>query len=599
MSVFTRMLLVYLVVVIVVALFGLAAYTFIVSNMEENLYQNLSATSTRMTQQLDSLIRPMEYTSLHLLSNRHFLNAMEDLAGIDREKGANRALISLASNEIYSQMMSYSLYKNFYRVSVFNSKKDFFSSNYTYLMDPPPDGYGAVIDSLEHLELLRDYAGRIAILPPVSDPWDSVDPQKVFTVSRSIRSDPDMGFVEVQQLYSELEGIFALGEAGGTAVCALTRENQVLYDGGLGDEQLAYYRELAVNADLVNGGHFEPHVNALSGESEVLAATTSAYTGVTVLLIQNQKQLLQPLTQLGRQMLILYIVVVSFSCLFFLFQSRSMVAPLRQLKREMEITRLENLPKSGEITASNNEITSLNQAFNDLKERLGELIQQELDLQTLHMQASFDALQAQVNPHFIYNTLGLISNRAALQGDEEICNICGSIASMLRYSVNTKTRIVTLREELEHLDDYVFLMKERYEHRLEFHREVESDILGVLLPKMVLQPLVENTINHGFNNREDTIYISITGGRRDERWELEILDNGQGFTEEALAGIREKCDKIKGNRHLLQENGGELGGLGIVNIYARLLLLSGGKVSIELGNAPGGGARIVLSGPIG
>lgn len=597
MSVFTRMLLVYMVVVIVVALFGLAAYTYIVSSMEENLYSNLAATSARMTQQLDSVVRPMEYTSLHLLSNRHFLRSMEDLASLDREPSDNRVLVSLASNEIYSQMMSYSLYKNFYRVSVFNNKKDFFTSNYTYLMDPPAEGYDAVIEDLQNLDLLRNYDGRIVILPPFRDPWDSVDPQMVFAVSRSIRSDPNMGFIEVQQLYSELESIFSVGE-GGTSVCAVTRENSVLYGGELDGEQLDYYRQLAADYASWQDSAFEPRQNPVTGQDEVFAVSHSAYTGVTVLLIQDQAQLLLPLTKLGQQMLLLYSIVVVLSCVFFLVQSRSMVAPLRQLKREMEITRLENLPKSGSIKTFNNEITSLNHAFIDLKERLGELIQQELDLQGLHMQASFDALQAQVNPHFIYNTLGLISNRAAMQGDEETCNICGAIAAMLRYSVNTKTRMVTLGQELEHLNDYIFLMKERFEHRLEFRKEVDPAILAVTLPKMVLQPLVENTINHGFNNREDTIRIAITGERQDSNWQLQILDNGQGFSAESLAAIREKCEQIRENRQLLQQNGGELGGLGIVNIYARLLLLSGGSIQMTLDNHTRGGARIVLRGPL-
>lgn len=594
MSVLTRMLLTYLVIVALIALCGVGIFNYVSRTMEKTLYDNLTASSTRISQQLDSVVSPMEYTTMHLLSNNRFLTAVEDLAGINRVDANNATLISHAKNEIYSQMMSYSLYKYFYRVSVFNYDKDFFSSN--YMSTPPKAGYEAAIDSVDWMELAQQKDGRITIIPPYDDPWDAT-PQKVFAVARAIRGNPTIGFIEVQQPMSLLEDIFNVKKIGsGTTVCAVTKEGSVLYSDDFSPELLKYYKEIISEQSLSLAGEAKSYSNPITGAEEVFAGVKSDYTGVSILLIQDKKLLLAPLHTMGQQVLTLYLVTVVFSCLFFVLQSKNLVAPLRQLKREMEITRLENLPDNGEIKTSNNEITSLNHAFNDLRDRLGELIQRELNLQSLHLQASFDALQAQINPHFLYNTLGLISNRAAMQGDDDACRICGSLASMLRYSVNTKTRMVALHEELEHLQDYIYLMHARFEHRLIVDFNIDSEIENIIIPKMVLQPLVENTINHGFANSEGIMKISVTGRKIEDRWEIEILDNGQGFSDKSLANISEQCDKIDNDPNFLQQSGGELGGLGITNIYARLKLFSQGGLDFYIGNISSGGAKVVIGG---
>lgn len=594
MRIQTRMLLGYLVVVVLAALLGVGTFGYVRRAMEETLHASLNATSSRMSQQLDNLVRPMEYTSLHLLSNRRFLEAAEDLIGINRAQPENQALINQAEKEIYSVMMSYSLHKYFHRVSVFNSKNDFFSSN--YILPVPSRGYSQAIEQLQWLPLLRESKGRVVLLPPYDDPWDGSSPaNRVFGLARAIGSNPDTGYIEVQQPYRELEEVFAFVHDAGTSACAVTREGAVLYDAGYSEELLTYY--LSIMQDMQpESTSFQPVTNPYTGADEVFSNVLSEQTGVRILLIQDQRVLMQPLTRLGTQILTLYLVVVLVSCLFFLLQSRQIAAPLRKLTREMEATRLENLPTGSVIETHNNEITSLSHAFLDLKERLAELIQRELALQSLHLQACFDALQAKINPHFLYNTLGLISNRAAIQGDREIVKICGAIASLLRYSVNTTVRRVTLAEELLHLQDYLFLMKERYEKQIEFTVEVDDRMMDIAIPKMVLQPLVENAVSHGFAALEGTMRIRMTGQWQEEQWMLVIADNGTGFAPDAYKRVVEQLRKIDEDPDILRQSGGELGGLGIANIYARLRLFSDNAICLRLENNPEGGAAVIMVG---
>ncbi len=593
MSLQTRMFLMYLVVVIAVALLGVAMFSYVSHNIEQNLMDNLLSAATRSSQLLDNLIKPMEYTSLHLLSNHRFFQAMEDLNSIERKGASNMVMITLAQNEIYGLMMSYSYKKYFYRISAFNPLGDFFTS---YYYEPVPGGmFKRAIESLPWLDTLRENNGRVVVLPPYADPWRSDANQMVFSVSRAIRFDPNMGFIEVQQPYELLEEIFSpvADAAQGISVCAFTREGGVLYGSGQNSELLSYYAGLT-------GSHSEPRhaKNPHTGADEIYVNAHSEQTGVTVFLAQDYRLLTRPLTQLGQQMLLMYLMLVGASCAFFALQSRNLVAPIRQLKRDMEATVLENLPKNTHFKSTSNEVASLGRAFDDLKERLNELILRELELQGLQMQASFDALQAQVNPHFIYNILGLISNRAAMTGDEKTCRICSAIAGMLRYSVNTKTRLVTLKDEIDHLNDYIYLMKERYEHRLACSIDIDPEILGARLPKMVLQPLVENTLTHAFEDSEGVMRVRVTGTRDASQWRLVIEDNGSGFSKEALSEIRRKMRAFDADHENMSRGGGELGGLGIPNIYARLRLFSPGAFVFAVENRKEGGARVVLGGSL-
>lgn len=166
---------------------------------------------------------------------------------------------------------------------------------------------------------------------------------------------------------------------------------------------------------------------------------------------------------------------------------------------QMENTGLENLDAELAVPDTDDEVQAVGIAYQNLMRRLNESIVKEKRMSLLQLQAQFDTLQAQVNPHFLYNVLNVISSRGIMDGDEEICEICGCLAAMLRYSTNTKERYATVEKELEYLERYIFLLKSRYEHRLEVEVDCEESVKHEQLPKIVLQQLVENNIQHGYN----------------------------------------------------------------------------------------------------
>lgn len=226
--------------------------------------------------------------------------------------------------------------------------------------------------------------------------------------------------------------------------------------------------------------------------------------------------------------------------------------------------------------------------------RLNESIVKERRMSLLQLQAQFDTLQAQVNPHFLYNVLNVISSRGIMDGDEEICEICGCLAAMLRYSTNTKERYATVEKELEYLERYIFLLKSRYEHRLEVEVDCEESVKQEQLPKIVLQQLVENSIQHGYNNSKNIMKIYVHGWRDETGWYFEVRDNGQGTTEEVREELNKKMRRI---RKKIMSRGSsielEIGGMGLANTYARMFLVYNGRAVFRIRNLEEGLSVII------
>jgi two-component system sensor histidine kinase YesM len=215
------------------------------------------------------------------------------------------------------------------------------------------------------------------------------------------------------------------------------------------------------------------------------------------------------------------------------------------------------------------------------------------------MQANYDALQLQINPHFLYNVLHVISQKGLDSDNNEICEMCSDLASMMRYSTSTLTRTATIQEEVNHVTAYVSLMKKRYENRIDFTAYIDENIASNEIPKITLQQFVENAITHSFEAgiKEVSVEIRCVDLRstcNEYGWSIYISDNGEGFSEETISRLQSEISKLSENL-LDQSVDFAIGGMGILNTYARLFLFFGDSVNLELGNNPGGGAYVLIT----
>lgn len=582
----------YLLIILLVVILGLCFYQYASKVYEDNAFSNLEVIVDKMSQQLDHLIQPMDLITTYLLSTEGFMSSVVSLATIDRTNPQNQLYISESRATIYGNVLNYTTDKNFYRVSFFNREGDFLTSNFK--VKNINKNVREFINNLKWIDQADAAKGKVIVIPPYTDPWSVSPKAKVFGIARSIQGfKSGIGYIEVQNPYTELEKIFAIPDDN-MKVLALTKTGEVFFSNGEVDEALISYSE---KVDSRRKRYSSMERNPLTGAQEFVVAAMSDYTGVKILLVQDRNALLKPLTNVINISIAIFVIILIVSLGYIYIFSRQLAKPVRELKEKMESTELENLPEKITFESSNDEFEALNRSFQHLRERLNEAIKREIKAQTLQIQASFDSLQAQVNPHFLYNILNVLSNKGIVNEDYEICEICDSIAAMLRYSTSTLKRTATIAEELEHTRKYLMLMKKRFEHRLEFEINVDSGIYNAIIPKIVLQQIVENSINHGFENLQTIMRISVKGYASEGWWYIEITDNGQGFAPDVLNQLKTKMEEVKKELSGAESYKGlEIGGMGLINTYARLLLFLDGKFVFKLENAEDGGAKVTIGG---
>jgi sensor histidine kinase YesM len=230
------------------------------------------------------------------------------------------------------------------------------------------------------------------------------------------------------------------------------------------------------------------------------------------------------------------------------------------------------------------EISAVESAFNNMLERLTLSMEQEKKSFLL-------AMQAQMNPHFLYNVLSVV-NAMALKGRSDIVvKICANMSSMLRYASSYVTGSATLKEELEHTLAYLDLMKARYDYMFTYEAEMDPSLEEVIVPKLIVQPICENCFTHSFSRMEPPYRLSIKISGTPKSWKARVEDNGGGFDEKKREQIVERAN----NASYSDLNRMGIGGLGLVSSVARLRLLTGLQAMCAITNLAGGGSAVEIA----
>ena len=260
--------------------------------------------------------------------------------------------------------------------------------------------------------------------------------------------------------------------------------------------------------------------------------------------------------------------------------SRAVSRPIQKLSAQMKNLTLNEY--SGTIAEDReDEIGILQDSFDHMIARNKELIAQQYQSKLEKRNAQLRALQAQINPHFLYNTLQVIGGMALERSAPEIYQITLALSDILRYSLNFSREMVRLEEEVGYLESYVTIQNERFGGKVHLERKLAPETMDCLIPKLILQPLAENSFEHGLQDKTGcwqlTVASSLTG---DGDLLLEVEDNGVGFSPQRLAQIRETLNQETENA---LRSGSHIG---LANVHARICLRSPGErygVSIDSG----------------
>lgn len=235
--------------------------------------------------------------------------------------------------------------------------------------------------------------------------------------------------------------------------------------------------------------------------------------------------------------------------------------------------------------------------------RFNEIIDKNNLINVSKKQAEYLALQNQINPHFLYNTLEGIRSEALLAGLDSVAEMTEALGTFFRYTISQMEHLVTLEDELANIENYYYIQQFRFGDKLSLSIEYEHDdelneldILRYCLPKLTLQPIVENSIYHGIERKIGKGCLVIRIGVSDERLRIRVSDNGMGMDEKTLKQLNEKLRRLSLDDVENQE--GKRGGIALVNVNNRIKLLFGEEFGICFYSREGAGTDVMIELPL-
>lgn len=287
--------------------------------------------------------------------------------------------------------------------------------------------------------------------------------------------------------------------------------------------------------------------------------------------------------------IILLVTIISliFSMAAYTRFADSITIPIQRMIASMEQAEKENF-KTGVEVEGKDEIGRLGEAYNSLIRRLNVLVNDVLRERLHSQQAELENLQAQINPHFLYNTLDCINWKAMINGQEEISEMITALSNMFRFSLSGNDKIVTLREELANVQDYLLIQQKRFGAKLHWQVEIPEECMQVHILKYILQPVVENSILHGVGETGEAEEVTITAAFQRGGLLLMVQDNGPGISQKDMELLLSGRQPASGKRHRH----------GVYNVNQRLKLQYGEAYGLEYASPPKGGtcAKIWIPG---
>ena len=262
--------------------------------------------------------------------------------------------------------------------------------------------------------------------------------------------------------------------------------------------------------------------------------------------------------------------------------SSRITAPIQELEKSV------NALEAGELdtevyTGGSYEIQHLGRSIGDMAKRIQELMQDIVAEHESKRKSEFDTLQSQINPHFLYNTLDIIVWMIENEQKNEAVRVVTALARFFRISLSKGKSIIPVRDELEHVRNYLMIQQMRFKNKFTYRIEEEPEILGLASLKLMLQPLVENAIYHGMEFMDGDGEILVKAGLKEGKLCFLVADNGLGMTGEQVEQI------LSGKPHASSRRGS---GIGVKNVNERIRLYFGEEYGLSIDSEPDEGTRI-------
>jgi two-component system sensor histidine kinase YesM len=306
------------------------------------------------------------------------------------------------------------------------------------------------------------------------------------------------------------------------------------------------------------------------GEERLVTVKTVGYTGWKLVAVSYMDEVIESKREIINFSGYILVFAIIFVISIIVIISAKVTKPIKRLDRYMKKVEAGNFDIQVNITGDA-EVVHLSKTFNLMVARIRQLMDQIILEQEAKRKSELNALQAQINPHFLYNTLDSIVWMAENEKSRDVITMVTSLARLFRISISRGHNIITVGEELEHARNYLVIQKIRYKNKFEYNIEVDEKVLKYKTIKLILQPIIENAIYHGIEYMVDEGKILISAKVVDDKLLYEITDNGLGMKAESIKNILSYESKNKGGS-----------GVGVKNVHERIQLSFGKEYGVHI-----------------
>lgn len=266
--------------------------------------------------------------------------------------------------------------------------------------------------------------------------------------------------------------------------------------------------------------------------------------------------------------------------------AQTITRPIHKLNRACKYVEKGNLTYHLEVRGRD-EFSQLERTFNLMIDRINTLLKKELENQRQKADLQFQVLEAQINPHFLYNSLDSIKWLVSMQNMNNIADMITALINLLKYNLSNHDATTTLKDEVESVKNYVTIEKFRYLDTFEFSTQLAGDTLNCQVIRFILQPLVENSILHGFRDMEQSYQVKITSFKTKDALHVRVIDNGGGMNRQEVQQINEGAQ----GEHCFKN-------IGISNIQRRIKLFCGEQYGLVYQSQPEKGTVAEITLPL-
>lgn len=466
--------------------FCLVFYLIYISNVESNAKLQADKLLQQTIMNLDRYIREVDKITLAPYYDNNIMSLLEqNLEQIPWKTYINDVQIRQVSSFVDSLSINH---REIRGIVFFTNNNMIFTGNNADIQ------HTWTYNNCPWMSDVIDNKGISLILPPHEAQYYLLQSPRVISIARLIRqpySNIPLGVVKVDLELNSIESILSsLSLSENSNVYLFDKEGQLLY----------------TNERVIDEDHINESTVLNPGKEMVVFSITSQENGIKLIYIMSKSAMTKDGFLLLRLMVIIFAISIAVLCIVAVVISKRLVKPIQVLCNNMEQICSGNLKIRSELR-SRSEVRELEKSFNTMASKIEWLIAEVYEAKLSEKEAALHALQSQLKPHFIYNTLESVQMQAIEDGNIKISDILASLGKLLRYTIGRYEKQTLLQNELQFIDAYLQVQNARLKGRLLYVCNVDPSLEGCLIPKMLLQPFFENVIKHAIAETPATVYL--------------------------------------------------------------------------------------------